>query len=103
MSFNESLELVESSSTDVLAHSRAATWVGFLSEGGGGGDGDESELALSCLECALVRKVLSLMFQLSDLLGTEASTLLHSLCLSECFSHRLTLTLLLHVLELLAA
>lgn len=64
---------------------------------------------MSSLEFALVRKVLSLLHHLSDLLGTEASALLslllllHLLGFPECFLHSLTLALLVDELELLAA
>jgi len=94
---------------DALAHRRATGF--FLGDGGGGGGhGDGSDLALSCSEAALVGEVLSLLLQLSDLLGTEASTLLsslllllHPLGLAECLLHSLTLALIVHISELLAA
>ena len=81
----------------------------LLRDGGGGGEGDASDLALSGLELALVREVLSLLLHLSDLLGAVASALLslllllHPLGLSERFLHSLTLALFFDVLELLAA
>lgn len=108
-----SLAPVESSPSDVLTLLllRATTAVvdGVLGDGGGGGDEDGSDLALSCLEVALVGELLSPLPHLLDLLGSVAAALLsvllllHVLGLSERFLHSLTLALLLHVLELLAA
>jgi hypothetical protein len=72
--------------------------------GDGGHDG--SDLALSRLKVALVREPLSLLLQLLGLLSSVGSPLLLMLlleCISEDLLHGLTLALLFHVLELLAA